>query len=245
MMSYIFKTSSDLDGQAVGNLILTAMLDITGSLKDSISSLSKLLDVRHQVLPISEDSSLTLMGLDKEGNIIEGEEQITKANRQFDKIFYKNEPKVLPEVLKALKDADLIIFSMGSLYTSILPNIICKEVKEVLNKTKAPLMYICNAVTQPGETDGFTVGDHIKLLNKYLDKKKLDVVIASNTKVNPEIAKKYETEEQKEPIIIDYDEIKKTNTELIEDNLFTIEDNMIRHDSLKLCFQIFSYLMRK
>ena len=241
MMSYRFKTSSDLDGHAVGNLILTEMLDITGSLKDSISSLSKLLDVRHQVLPISEDSSLTLMGLDKEGNIIEGEEQITKANRQFDKIFYKNEPKVLPEVLKALKDADLIIFSMGSLYTSILPNIICKEVKEVLNKTKAPLMYICNAVTQPGDT----VGDHIKLLNKYLDKKKLDVVIASNTKVNPEIAKKYETEEQKEPIIIDYDEIKKTNTELIEDNLFTIEDNMIRHDSLKLCFQIFSYLMRK
>ena len=245
MMSYRFKTSSDLDGHAVGNLILTAMLDITGSLKDSVSSLSKLLDVRHQVLPISEDSSLTLMGLDKEGNIIEGEEQITKANRQFERIFYKNEPKVLPEVLKALKDADLIIFSMGSLYTSILPNIICKEVKEVLNKTKAPLMYICNAVTQPGETDGFTVGDHIKLLNKYLDKKKLDVVIASNTKVNPEIAKKYETEEQKEPIIIDYDEIKKTNTELIEDNLFTIEDNMIRHDSLKLCFQIFSYLMRK
>ena len=209
MISYRFKTSSDLDGHAVGNLILTAMLNITGSLKDSIASLSKLLDVRHQVLPISEDSSLTLMGLDKEGNIIEGQEQITKANRQFDKIFYKNEPKVLPEVLQAIKDADLIIFSMGSLYTSILPNIICKEVKDALNKTKAPLMYICNAVTQPGETDGFTVGDHVKLLNRYLDKKKLDAVIASNTYIDPEIAKKYETEEQKEPIIIDYEEIKK------------------------------------
>ncbi len=244
MISYRFKTSSDLDGHAVGNLILTAMLNITGSLKDSIASLSKLLDVRHQVLPISEDSSLTLMGLDKEGNIIEGQEQITKANRQFDKIFYKNEPKVLPEVLQAIKDADLIIFSMGSLYTSILPNIICKEVKDALNKTKAPLMYICNAVTQPGETDGFTVGDHVKLLNRYLDKKKLDAVIASNTYIDPEIAKKYETEEQKEPIIIDYEEIKKTKAELIEENLFTIVDNTIRHDSLKLSFLIFSYLMR-
>lgn len=245
MMSYRFNTSSDLDGHAVGNLILTAMLDITGSLKASIDSLSKLLDVKHRVLPISEDSDLTLMGLDKDGNIIEGEEQITKANRQFERIFYKNEPKVLPEVLTAIADADLIIFSMGSLYTSILPNIICKEVKGALNKAKAPIMYICNAVTQPGETDGFTVGDHVKLLNRHLDKRKLDVVIASNTKVAAEIAKKYETEEQKEAISIDYEEIKKTNTELIEDDLFTIEDNMIRHDSLRLCFQIFSYLMRK
>lgn len=244
MMSYRFKTSSDLDGHAVGNLILTAMLDITGSLKESISSLSKLLDVRHRVLPLSEDSNLTLMGLDNEGNIIEGQKQITKAHKKFDRIFYKKEPKVLPEVLDAIKEADLIIFSMGSLYTSILPNIICKEIKDALNKTKAPLMYICNAVTQPGETDDFTVGDHVKLLNNYLDKKKLDVVIASNTKIDPKVAKKYETEEQKEPVIIDYKEIEKTKVELIEDNLFKIEDNLIRHDSLKLCFQIFSYLMR-
>lgn len=244
MMSYRFKTSSDLDGHALGNLILTAMLDITGSLEKSISALSKLLEVKHRVLPISEDSDLTLMGLDKDGNIIEGEEQITKSHREYERIFYKNEPKVTQEVLTAIEQADLIIFSMGSLYTSILPNIICKEVKEKLNNTKAPLMYICNAVTQPGETDGFTVGDHVKLLNRYLDKKKLDVVIASNTKIEKEIAKKYETEERKEAITIDYDEIEKTGTELIEDNLFTIEDNTIRHDSLKLCFQIFSYLMR-
>ena len=125
MMEYRFNTFSDLDGHALGNLILTAMLDITGSLKDSIASLSKLLDVRHTVLPISEDSSLTLMGLDKDGNIVEGEEQITTSHRKFEKIYYKKEPKVLKEVLQAIEKADLIIFSMGSLYTSILPNIIC------------------------------------------------------------------------------------------------------------------------
>ena len=160
MMSYRFKTSSDLDGHAVGNLILTAMLDITGSLKDSIASLSKLLDVRHTVLPISEDS-LTLMGMDTDGNIVEGEEQITQARRQFKKIYYKEEPKVLPEVITAIEQADLILFSMGSLYTSILPNIICEEVKTALNKTNSPIMYLCNIVTQPGETDGFTVSEHI------------------------------------------------------------------------------------
>lgn len=245
MMSYRFKTSSDLDGHAVGNLILTAMLDITGSLKDSIAQLSKLLDVRHKVLPISEDCDLTLMGLDKEGNIIEGEEQITASHRQFEKIFYKKEPKVLQEVLNALKEADLIIFSMGSLYTSVLPNIICKEVEDVLNETKAPIMYTCNIVTQPGETDNFTVGDHVKLLNRYLDKKKVDVVIANNAKIEEEIAKRYESQEQKDPVLIDYEELEKIGVELIEDNLLTIDDNTLKHDSLKLSSLIFSYLMRK
>ena len=245
MMSYRFKTSSDLDGHAVGNLILTAMLDITGSLTESIKELSKLLDVRHKVLPISEDSDLTLMGLDKDGNIIEGEEQITEAHHQFEKIFYKKEPKVLNEVLTSIKEADLIIFSMGSLYTSILPNIICKEVEDALNKSKAPIMYTCNIVTQPGETDNFTVGDHVKLLNRYLDKKKVDVVIANNAKIDEEMAKKYENEEQKDPVLIDYSELKKIGVELIEDDLLAIDDNTLKHNSLKLSSLIFSYLMRK
>ena len=245
MMSYRFKTSSDLDGHAVGNLILTSMLDITGSLKDSITYLSKLLDVRHTVLPISEESDLTLMGLTTEGDLIEGEEQITEAKTSFEKIFYKNEPKVLPEVIKAILDADLIIFSMGSLYTSVLPNIICKEVKAALNDAKAPIMYLSNLFTQPGETDNFTVGDHIKLLNKYLDEKKVDVVIASSTKISDKMAKKYETEEQKDPVKIDYEELDSIGVELIEDDLVIIDtDKTLKHNSLKLSSLIFSYLMR-
>ena len=245
MMSYRFKTSSDLDGHAVGNLILTAMLDITGSLKESIASLSKILDVRHTVLPISEDSDLTLMGLDENGNIIEGEEEITQANAKIEKIFYKNEPKVLPEVVEAVNQADLIIFSMGSLYTSILPNIICKEVKKALDKTNAPIMYLCNIVTQPGETDDFTVGDHVKLLNRYLDKKKVNVVIANNEKIEEEMAKRYESEEQKDPVLIDYEELEKIGVELIEEDLIDIDNNTLKHDSLILSSLIFSYLMRK
>lgn len=244
MMEYRFNTSSDLNGHAVGNLILTSMLEITGSLKESIKCLSKLLDVKQNVLPISEDSNLVLMGKDTKGNIIEGEAQITEAHRKFEKIYYKDEPKVLDEVLDAITEADLIIFSMGSLYTSILANIICSEVKEALNKTKAPIMYLCNAVTQPGETDNYTVGDHIELLNKYLDFKKIDVVIASNTKIDKKIAKKYETEEQKDPVKIDYGKLNKIGVELIEDDLITIEDNMLRHNSMKLSSLIFSYLMR-
>lgn len=245
MMSYRFKTSSDLDGHAVGNLILTAMLDITGSLKEAIASLSKILDVRHTVLPISEDSDLTLMGLDENGNVIEGEEEITQADAKIEKIFYKNEPKVLPEVVEAVNQADLIIFSMGSLYTSILPNIICKDVKKALDKSTAPIMYLCNIVTQPGETDDFTVGDHVKLLNRYLGKKKVNVVIANNEKIEEEMAKRYESEEQKDPVLIDYEELEKIGVELIEEDLIDIDNNTLKHDSLILSSLIFSYLMRK
>lgn len=244
MMSYRFQTSSDLNGHAVGNLILTSMLEITGSLKDSIAYLSKLLDVRHKVLPISEDSNLVLMGMDNRGNIIEGEEQITKAHRKFERIYYKEEPKVLDEVISSIKEADLIIFSMGSLYTSILPNIICNQVKDALTIAQAPIMYLCNAVTQPGETDEYTVGDHVELINQYLENKKIDVVIASNTKIDKKIAEKYENEEQKDPVKIDYGKLNKIGVELIEADLIVVEDNVLRRNSMKLSSLIFSYLMR-
>lgn len=244
MMEYRFNTSSDLDGHSLGNLILTAMLDTNGSLKDSIGYLSKLLDVKHKVLPISEDAGLTLMGEDYDGNIIEGEHQITDANKEIKKIYYKEEPHVLPEVIAAIKEADLILLSMGSLYTSVLPNVICKEVKKALAEAKAPLMYLCNAVTQPGETDKFAVSDHVELINRYLETKKIDVVIASNTKIDREIAKKYYTTEQKDPVLIDHDKLKKLGVELIEDDLIIIENNILRHNSLKLSSLIFSYLMR-
>ncbi len=244
MMSYRFNTSSDLNGHAVGNLILTSMLDITGSLKESIRSLSKLLDVRHTVLPISEDCDLTLMGEDDHGNIIEGEEEITQAPNRIKRIFYKKEPKVLPEVIKAINEADLLILSIGSLYTSILPNIICKEVQLAIEDSKAPIMYVCNAVTQPGETDNFTVSDHIAMLNSYLPKKKIKCVIASNTQIPQEMAEKYATEEQKDPVIVDYEKVKEMGVELIADDLLIVEDNRLRHNSLKVSSIVFSYLMR-
>lgn len=244
LMEYRFKTSSDLNGHSVGNLILTALLDITGSLDASIHALSKLLDVKHRLLPISEDSTLTLMGEAEDGTIIEGEEEITKSPQKIKKIFYKEEPTVTKEVIESIKNSDLIILSMGSLYTSLLPNIICKEVTEALNQVKTPIMYLCNAMTQPGETDGFKVSDHIKLINHYLVKRKIDVVIAGNTKLDEKIIEKYETEETKKPVLIDKEELNKIEVELIEVDMITVVDNVIRHNSLKLSSEIFSYLMR-
>ena len=243
MMEYRFETSSDLNGHALGNLIFTAMMDITGSLEKSIASLSKLLDVNHLILPLSEDY-LTLMGETIDGRIIEGEENITQAQTKYKKIFYKEEPHVLKKVLEKIEEADLILLSMGSLYTSILPHLISKEIKETIKNSKADIMYLCNAFTQPGETDGFKVSDHINLLNKYLDNKKIKAVIASNTKIAKSIAEKYSTTEQKDLVEIDYDKLKETEAELIEADLLTLVDGTIKHDSIKLGNLIFNYMMR-
>ncbi len=244
IMEYRMSTYSDLNGHSMGNLILTSLYKKTGSLKTSIEYFSKLLRVEHTVLPLSEDY-LTLMGETVDGEIIEGEEEITQANKQYKRIFYKEEPTIFPEVFDAIADADLIILSMGSLYTSLLPHLICKDVVDSINKSKAKVMYICNAMTQPGETDNFGVSDHMKTLENYLGKNAVDCVIVSNTILPKEILDKYSREEEKDLVKIDYENMKDASYEVLEDDLLVTDDGTIKHDSLKLSSMIFSYLMRK
>ena len=243
IMEYRFHTYSDLNGHPIGNLILTALLNKTGNLKKSIEYLSTLLDGKQKVLPLSDDS-LTLMGETTDGTIIEGEANVTEAGKKIKRVFYKQEPNVLPEVIDAIKEADLVIISMGSLYTSIMPHLICKEVVQAVRHTKGKVMYLCNAMTQPGETDTFTVSDHLEALEKYLGKHTIDVVVASNTKINPDVLHKYQTTEEKDPVVIDYEQIDDMGIELIEGDLLTTEDGTIRHDSMKLSSLIFAYLFK-
>jgi len=244
MLEYRFNTTSDLDGHALGNLILISLLNITGSLKESINELCTLLDIKNKVLPLTEDANVTLMAEMIDGSIVEGEASITKSDKKVKRLFYKEQPKVLDEVNIAIKNADLIIFSMGSLYTSIFPHIISDDIREALDKVKTPIMYLCNIVTQPGETDDFTVSDHVNLINSYLSKHKLDAVIASNSKISDEMALRYANEEQKDPVKIDYPVLSKLDTEFIEADLLTIDDNTLKHHSQKLSALIFSYLMK-
>ena len=242
-MEYRFKTYSDLNGHSVGNLVLTALINETGSLKSSIEKMSVLLDVKEKVLPLSEDN-LTLMGEQQDGTIIEGDEEIT-AHGHIKRLFYKKDPVVIKDVLTSIKEADLIIISMGSLYTSIIPHLLCKDVVNAINKSKAKVMYVCNAMTQPGETDNFTVSDHLKTLEQYLGKGSIDIVVASTTKISQHIIDKYRRLEEKDPVIIDADKVKEMGIELIEENLLTIENGTIRHDSLKLSSLIISYLINR
>lgn len=241
LFNYRFETSSDLNGHTVGNLILTAANEITGNLSDGIEALSKVFNLKGKVVPLTEDD-VVLMGEMEDGSTVEGECEITLCNKKIKKIFYKEEPKITPDAIKAIKDADLIILSMGSIYTSIIPNLINSEVIKAIDESNAKVMYVSNMMTQPGETDGFGVSDHVNLLNSYLGDKKLSYVVVNNNRINEEILKKYQNEEQKEQVLVDYENLK--DVIVIEDNYFLLENGMVRHDSLKLALSIFTLLLK-
>lgn len=240
LLNYRFKTTSDLNGHPVGNLLLTALTDISGNISDGIESLGKVLKLSGKVLPLTEDN-VTLVAEMADGSIIEGEHNITEDNRKIKKVFYKENPIINSRVIEEIKKADLIILSMGSLYTSIIPNLLCDELIDTLDNVNAKIMYVCNMVTQPGETEDLKVSDHINVLNKYLGKRKIDVVIANNGDIDPNIALKYQTEEQKDKVYLDREQI---NCELIENDYVMIEDKVIRHKIDKLSLDIYGYLIK-
>ena len=244
LMSYRFNSSSSIESHSIKNLMLTALLDIKGSFKDALPVLQSMLDVKGRVLPLTE-ASVDLIGIAKDGTEIVGEEEITKSPKKIIDIKYSADFKVNNDVLNAVKKADLIIFSSGSLLTSIFPHIVCESLVKEIKKSKAKKMYICNLVTQPGETNGFKVSDHVKMLQKHLGDDGINIVLANDGQLSKEIAKKYANEEQKDPVPLDENKLKKMNVQVIKADLISIEDNLIRHDFLKVGYLIFSYLMEE
>ena len=242
LLNYRFETSSDLNGHAVGNLLLTALCNVTGNIQEGIETIGKVLKIKGKVLPFTLESP-TLIGKMKDGTIIKGEHNITKSEGQIDNVYYETEVSVNKNVLKAIKEADLIILSMGSLYTSIIPNLLSKELIRNIDKSNAKIMYVCNIMTQPGETDDYKVSDHIQTLNNYLGKRKIDAVIANKGKIPISILRKYETEEQKDQVIFDKENLK--DIKVIADNYVTVENNIIRHQVEKLSVDIYKYLIER
>ncbi|MBQ9072096.1 MAG: YvcK family protein [Bacilli bacterium] len=245
LFNYRFNTTSDLDGHTVGNLLLTAASEITGNLSDGIEALSKVMNLKGKVVPLTEDN-VVLMGEMEDGTIVEGEHHITQCKNKIKKVYYKDKAIADNQALKAIKEADLILFSMGSLFTSIIPNLLIDDIVKEIEKSKAKLMYICNMMTQPGETDNFTVTDHVKKLNEYLGNRKIDIVLANSGEIDNEMAKFYETKEQKDPVIFDKENFDKFDIEVIDDDFTYITDNnLLRHDNIKVGFHVFYYLMKK
>ena len=242
LLNYRFHTTSDLNGHTVGNLLLTALSNITGNMQEGIETLGKVLKLKGKVLPFTLDSPILIAKM-KDGKTIEGEHNITENHGVIEKVYYKEEIKVNPSVLKEVKDADLIILSMGSLYTSIIPNLLNKELLTVIDNSKARIMYVCNMMTQPGETDDFKVSNHIHALNSYLGKKKVDIVIANTGEIQKDILNKYANEEQKDQVIFDEENL--NNIRKITDNYVTIENNTIRHKVDKLSVDIYNYLLEE
>lgn len=244
LFNYRFDTTSDLDGHTVGNLLLTASSEITGNLSDGIEALSKVLNLKGKVVPLTEDN-VVLMGEMADGSIVEGEHNITMCKSTIKRVYYKEEPVPTKEAVKALEEADLIILSMGSLFTSVIPNLICEDIIKAIDQSKAQIMYVCNMVTQPGETEGFKVSDHVKFLNQYLGKHKVDVVIANRGEIDAEMADRYGSLEQKDPVEFDKKKTKTLVKKVISDDYVIIRNNLLRHNALKLSMHIFGYLLEQ
>ena len=240
MINYRFKSNGDLDGHSLGNLLLAGLTDIYGNLSNAVLQISKILNLKGEVLPLTDDN-VVLMGKMSDGSVIEGEHNITLSDKKIEKIYYKVNPKVNKSVIKRIKEADAIILSMGSVYTSIIPHLLCKEIIKAIDSSNAKIMYVCNVMTQPGETDGFTASDHINLLNSYLGKRKIDTVITNSKKISKKTQKIYETLEQKDLVEIDS---KNINIEHINKPLIKIENDKIRHDNMKLALEIMNILVK-
>jgi uncharacterized cofD-like protein len=178
-----------------------------------------------------------------DGSVVEGEHNITLCNKKIKEVYYQEEPKVNKKVIKAINEADLIILSMGSIYTSIIPNLLCESVIRAIDKSKAPIMYTCNMMTQPGETDGLAVSEHVKIINHYLGRRKISVVVANNGKISEASRKRYETLEQKDPVKLDKQNLNKIK--VIENDYVTMSDEWLRHDTILLSTDIFKYLITK
>lgn len=244
LFQYRFKGTSDLAGHPVGNLLLAALTDINGSLTEAVASFSEILNLKGKVLPLTEDT-VTLIAHTKQGEILEGEEYIRKCGKEIDYVEYKDKPNVLDEVVDTIVEADLIILGIGSLVTSVIPNLICPEVVQAIKDSSARVLYVCNAMTEHGETDNFTVSDHVKMLKQYLGDGVIDAVLANSKHIDIDIQERYKELEDSEPVIIDDKEIKKMKVELIKEDLIVIKDQTVRHDPIKTAFTIFSYLLRE
>jgi len=240
IINYRFKTSGELDGHTIGNLMLTALNDMYGNMSEGVRQLSTILNLKGKVIPFSDDN-IVLMGEMNDGKIIEGEHNITEYPSTIKRVFYKEEPTINDEVIDSIKESDAIILSMGSVFTSIIPNLLCKKVLDAIDESNAKIIYVCNIMTQPGETEKYKASDHINLLNSYLGKRKIDVVLTNNSKISKKIQKKYETLEQKDLVIVDDKNIEIEN---IKRPFVKIENGIIRHDNIKVGLEIMNILLK-
>lgn len=247
LLRYRFhREGSSLDNHPVRNILLTALIDLKGSLTEATRYMCALLNIRGTVLPLTEEK-VELVGKSATGaEEFFGEESVSQNMRYISSLSYDHDIHVADAVKQGIAESDLIIFSPGSLYTSILPHLISEEIVEAIRVSRAPIMYVSNLVTQPGETDRYNVSDHLAVLNRYLKGRRVDLVVGNNAVIDPQVVARYLTHENKTLVALDREAIAKQGARVIEDDIFSIdEEGRIRHNALKTAFLIFSYLMKQ
>jgi uncharacterized cofD-like protein len=246
LLRYRFSRDGSLYNHPVRNIMLAALIDLKGSLTEATRYMCRLLNVKGTVLPLTEEK-VELVGKSATGaEEFFGEESVSQNMRYISSLSYDHDIHVADAVKQGIAGSDLIIFSPGSLYTSILPHLISEEIVEAIRAARAPIMYVSNLVTQPGETDRYNVSDHLAVLNRYLKGRRVDLVVGNNAVIDPQVVARYLTHENKTLVALDREAIAKQGARVIEDDIFSIdEEGRIRHNALKTAFLIFSYLMKQ
>ena len=240
LLQYRFQDGM-LKGQSFGNLFLAAMDGISDSFEEAVKKMSDVLAVTGRVLPITLED-VRLCAQTANGNTILGEFNIghrsLKENEKIDKV-YLNQPHVKPltEALEAIMEADIVVLGPGSLYTSIIPNLLVDGVCEALQKTKAIIVYVCNVMTQPCETDGYTLSDHIKAIEKHSKKGLIDFCIANTASIPQDLKERY-LDDGAELVKVDTEIVDKMGIELITGDFKSVDNNLVRHDSNKLAKKV-------
>jgi uncharacterized cofD-like protein len=237
MLQYRFKAGKGLAGHSLGNLILAAMTDITGDFVSAVRELSRVFAVRGRVLPATSHA-IILKAEMIDGTIVEGESKIPKADGIIRRVFIEpSDVEPLADAVKALQEADAVLLGPGSLYTSIIPNLLVPGIAKAIKESNAVKIYICNVMTQPGETDDYSVNDHLQAIHDHVGHQLFDYVIVNNGEIPPEVQLKY-AEKGAKAVHLDLEELTNRGYQVIADTLVLFQ-TYLRHDADKLSHHIY------
>lgn len=238
MLSYRFSNGSGLAGHSLGNLILAAITDISGDFVTAVRELSRVFAVRGRVLPAA-GQAVILKAEMEDGSIVTGESKIPEAGGKISRIFIEpEEVEPLPEAVEAIREADAILIGPGSLYTSIIPNLLVPKLAEaVLENENAIKIFVCNVMTQPGETDDYTVSDHLEAIYKHVGHHLFDYVIVNDGEIPAQVQDFY-AEKGAKPVQVDWDVVTGRGYKMIADTLILFR-RYLRHDADKLSQHIY------
>lgn len=232
LFQYRFPKGDGLTGHSFGNLFLTAMSEITGDLEKAIAASSQVLAVRGRVLPATL-TDVRLWAKMSDGRIIEGESKIAEAKGKIVELGCNPaNPQALPAAVKAIQEADYLIIGPGSLYTSIIPNLLVPEIRQAIVNLKKPRIYICNIMTEPGETDGYGVSDHILALDKICGQKSFDTVLVNRNRPSETALRRYAAQNS-HPVFLDQEDVTKLGRGIVLADILEedSEHHYIRHNS--------------
>ncbi|WP_019640179.1 gluconeogenesis factor YvcK family protein [Paenibacillus fonticola] len=238
MLSYRFSTGSGLAGHSLGNLILAAITDISGDFVTAVRELSRVFAVRGRVLPAA-NQAVVLHAEMEDGTIVTGESKIPEARGKIKRIFLEpEEVEPLPEACEAIREADAILIGPGSLYTSIIPNLLVPKLTEsILANPNAIKIFVCNVMTQPGETDDYTVSDHLQAVYDHVGHHLFDYVIVNDGEIPTQVQHFY-AEQGAKPVEVDWDVVTGRGYKVIADTLVLFR-RYLRHDADKLSQHIY------